>query len=123
VGGSLRVFVYRCPDPHSPRFAIRNLESGTITEVEEAWLADAFFEVSPSGRLRSLCQHRRTVHAGVFGTLLSAPPRQARCDVAVRYKPTEPPFFLNEDHRPVHEARLVHLVKGRAYVPREDRWL
>jgi len=123
VDCSLRVFVYRCPDPHTQRFAVRDLASGTITELEEVWLADAVFEVSPSGRLRSLCEHRRTVHAGVFGTLLKVPPRKSRCDVAVRYRPKDAPYFLNEDHRPVHKAHLVHLVKGKAYVPREERWL
>ncbi|MEA2630068.1 MAG: hypothetical protein QOE66_287 [Chloroflexota bacterium] len=118
-----RVFVYRNPDPNAAKFAIRDLASGAVTVLDEVWLADAVFEVSPSGRYRSLRQRRRTVHAGVFGTLLSAPPRGTRCDVPVRYKPAECPFFLNEEHRPVHEAKLVHLVQGKAFVPREVHWL
>jgi hypothetical protein len=118
-----RVFVYRNPDPHSAKFAIRDLASGVVTVLDEVWLADAVFEVSPSGRYRSMLGHRRTVHAGVFGTLLDAPPRGPRCEVAVCYKPAECPFFLNEEYRPVHKARLVHLVRGKAYVPREARWL
>jgi hypothetical protein len=122
VADSLRVFVYRCADPQTKRFAIRDLATGDVTESEEVWLADAIFEVSPSGRYRSLCE-RRTVHAGIFGTLLRTPPSGSRCEVSVRYKPTEAPYFLNEDHRPVHKAAVVHLVKGNAFVPREERWL
>ena len=41
----------------------------------------------------------------------------------VRYRPSEAPFFLNDEHRPVRNAALVHLIKGKAFVPREDRWL
>jgi hypothetical protein len=123
VNDPQRVFVYRNPDPHAAKFAVRDLASGDVKERDEVWLADAVFEVSPSGRFRSLRDQRRTVHAGVFGTLLDAPPRGLRCDVAVRYKPSESPFFLNDDYRPVHKAVVVHLVQGRAYVPREDRWL
>jgi len=119
VGESVRVFVYRCTDPKSPRFAVRDLASGTITEVDEVWLADAVFEVSPSGRYRSLRENRRTIHAGVFGTLLSAPPHRSGCVVNVRYRPAEGPYFLNEEHRPVHKATLVHFVRGKAFVPRE----
>jgi len=118
-----RVFVYRNPDPDAAKFAIRDLASGDVTELDEVWLADAVFEVSPSGRFRAMQKRRRTVHAGIFGTLLNAPPRGTRCDVPVRYKPSECPYFLNEEHRPVHEAKLVHLVMGKAFVPRECHWL
>ncbi|MBV8267430.1 MAG: hypothetical protein JO252_13980, partial [Planctomycetaceae bacterium] len=50
-------------------------------------------------------------------------PRGLRCDVAVRYQPSSAPYFLSEEHRPVLEAPLVHLVQGTAYIPREERWL
>src|SRR5262249_62369131 len=114
-----RVFVYRSPDPNAPTFAVRDLATGTVVERDEVWLADATFEVSPSGRYRSIQQKRRTVHAGVFGTLLNAPPTGKRCDVPVRYKPKESSYFLNEEHRPVHSAEVVHLIHGKAYVRRE----
>jgi hypothetical protein len=119
-----RVFVHRSSDPRAPKFSIHHLASGAVTEQDEVWLVDAFFEVSDSGRYRALLDHRRTVHAGVFGTLVEGPPRGAQhCNCPVRYKPTEDGYFLNEDYRPVHTAEVVHLVGGTVYVPREDRWL
>jgi hypothetical protein len=118
-----RVFVHRTTDPHAPKFSIHDLATGAVVEQDEVWLADAFFEVSDSGRYRAVIEHRRTVHAGIFGTLLSNPPRGARCDCPVRYMPGRDPFFLNDDYRPVHKARVVHLVNGMVYVPREARWL
>jgi len=119
----LRVFVYRCPDPNSPKFAIRDLASGTVTEMDELWLSDAVFEVSPSGRLKSLYDRRKTVHAGIFGTLLDAPPRGSRCDAVVQYRPADSPYFFDDEYRPIHNARLVHMVSGRAYIPRAEHWL
>jgi hypothetical protein len=119
----IRVFVYRCPDPKGPSFAVRELASGNVIEREEVWLADAVFEVSPSGRHRSLSEQRRTVHAGVFGTLLKTPPRRPSCEVIVRYRPSESPFFVDDERRPVHDAPLVHLIKGKTYIAREDHWL
>jgi hypothetical protein len=118
-----RVFIHRSSDPHAPKFSIHDLATGAVTEKDEVWLGDAFFEVSDSGRYRALLEHRRTVHAGVFGTLLQGPPRGARCDCPVRYKPNQDACFLNEDYRPVHTAEIVHLIDGMVYVPREDRWL
>jgi hypothetical protein len=118
-----RVFVYRCPDPQLAWFAVKDLATGTVVERDEVWLANAVFRVSASGRYRSLQEKRRTVHAGVFGTLLHAAPSGKRCDVPVRYQPKESSCFLNEEHRPVHEAAVVHLVQGKAYVRREVDWL
>jgi len=118
-----RVFVHRSPGLAERKFTIRDLSNGQVSVVDEAWLADATFEVAPAGRLRALREHRRTVHAGIFGTLLKRPPRGLRCDVAVRYQPSRAPYFLSEEHRPVLEAPLVHLVQGTAYIPREERWL
>ncbi len=123
MAGPQRVFVHRSTDPHAAMFAIHHLASGAVSERDEVWLANAVFEVSPAGRYISLREHRRTVHAGVFGTLLKTPPRGPQCDCPVRYRPAESPFFLNDDYRPIHEAELVHLVDGEVYVPREDRWL
>jgi hypothetical protein len=121
--GRVRVFVHRSTDPDAPKFSIHHLTTGLVIEQDEVWLADAFFEVSDSGRYRSIREHRRTVHAGVFGTLLEGPPREAHCDCPVRYKTDDDPFFYNDDYRPVHQAELVHLVDGKVYVPRDDRWL
>ncbi len=90
VNGS-RVFVYRSPSLHERKFTIRDLSSGLVSEIDEAWLADAIFEVSPSGRLRALREHLRTIHAGIIGTLLDRPPRGLRCEVAVRYDPAPAP--------------------------------
>jgi hypothetical protein len=118
-----RVFVHRSTDPSAAKFAIHHLASGSITARDEVWLADAVFEVSPGGRYRSLRERRRLVHAGVMGTLLEAPPRGVRCDCAVRYAVAEGDCFLDEEHRPIHEAALVHLVGGKVYVDRGERWL
>lgn len=118
-----RVFVYRCTEPGEPRFTVRDLVTGTVTESDDVWLSDAVFEVSPAGWLVAVAEHRRTVHAGVFGTLVSPPRRELRCDLAVRYRPAESPWFFDDENRPIHEASLVHLIKGGAYVRREDRWL
>jgi hypothetical protein len=118
-----RVFVHRTTDPRAPKFSIHDLISGAVIQRDEVWLADAVFEVSSAGRYQSLSTHRRSVHAGVFGTLLEAPPRGPRCDCPVRYRVGEAPFFLNDEHRPVREAAIVHFVNGLVFVPREDRWL
>jgi hypothetical protein len=118
-----RVFVHRTTNPRAPKFSIHHLATGEVSERDEVWLVDAFFEVSDSGRYRTLLDHRRTVHAGVFGTLVPAPPRGTRCDCPVRYKPNEDACFINDDYRPVHTAEVVHLIGGMVFVPREDRWL
>ena len=118
-----RVFVHRSSDPHAPKYSIHDLATGAVTERDEVWLVNAFFEVSDSGRYRALLAHRRTVHAGVFGTLVERPPRGAQCDCPVRYRPNQDACFVNEEYRPVHAAEVVHLVGGVVYVPREDRWL
>jgi hypothetical protein len=123
MASSQRVFVHRTTDPRAPKFSIHDLVSGDVIQRDEVWLADAVFEVSPNGRYQSLIRHRRSVHAGVFGTLLEAPPRETRCDCPVRYRVGESPFFLNDEYRPVHEAAVVHFVDGLVFVPREDRWL
>jgi hypothetical protein len=70
-----RGFVHRSPGLAERKFTIRDLSSGQVSVVDEVWLANATFEVSPAGRLRALREHRRTVHAGTFGTLLDRPPR------------------------------------------------
>jgi hypothetical protein len=121
--GSQRVFVHRSTDPSAPKFAIHDLTSGTITETDEVWLADAIFRVAPAGWYRAVRERRRVIHAGVFGTLLDAAPRGPRCDCQVRYKVSDAPYFYNDDYRPVRSADVVHLVDGNVYVPREDRWL
>jgi hypothetical protein len=125
MAGAHRVFVHRSTDPHAPKFSIHDLSTGAVTERDEVWLSNAVFEVSPAGRYRAIREHRRTVHAGVFGTLLPGPPspRAPHCNCQVRYRLSDSPFFLNEDYRPVHEARLVHFIDGQVYVPREARWL
>ena len=46
MGRPHRVFVHRSADPRAPKFAIHDLTSGTVTERDEVWLADAVFRVS-----------------------------------------------------------------------------
>jgi hypothetical protein len=123
MAGGPRVFVHRSADPTAPAFAIHDLDTGTVTERDEVWLAAAVFRVSEAARYQSLREHRRKIHAGVFGTLLETPPAGPRCDVPVRYQVTESPYFLNDEYRPVHKAVLAHFVAGKVYVPREPRWL
>jgi hypothetical protein len=118
-----RVFVHRSTDPQGPKFSIHHLASGNVTAQDEVWLADAIFEVLPAGRYLALRERRRTVHAGVIGTLLETPPRGPRCDCVVRYAAPEAAYFLDDEHRPVESAELVHLVGGKVYVSRSERWL
>ena len=119
-----RVFVYRNTDPLAPKFAIRDLTSGDLSRsaTRSGWPTPCSRSRRPDDSGRS-SEQRRTVHAGVFGTLLDAPRAGRGATSPCATRPAESPYFLNDEHRPVHEALLVHLVAGKAYVPREARWL
>lgn len=115
-----RVFVYR--NRVRNMFAIRDLETGQVTAADEVWLRDATFAVSQTGRLQALREHRRVLHAGVIGTLVPPPAREPRCDMTVHYNPRRDDYFTDEDDHEVQKAKLVHLIHGKTYIPRERRW-
>ena len=115
-----KVFVYR--NLIKRMFSIREIKSGRVVDADEAWLCDAQFSVSQTGRIRALLEKRRIIHAGIIGTLVKDPPLGPSCNVAVRYNPTSDTFVTDEEHRTVHEAPLVHLIDGAVYIPREEHW-
>src|SRR5262249_33753210 len=103
--------------------SIRHIASGAILDVEEVWLRDATFAVSQSGRLLALRRNRRTIHAGIIGTVLDVPPPRSPCDVVVNYHPRRDTEFRDQDDRPVYDAPLVHLAGTRVYIPRLGSWM
>ncbi|MDR3639015.1 MAG: hypothetical protein P4L84_34740 [Isosphaeraceae bacterium] len=116
-----KVQVYR--NLRNGTFTVRHVVSGVRVDRPEVWLGDARFEVSHAGRLLALREGRRTLHACVVGILLEAPPLGARCDLRVNYHPEHETDFTTAEGRSVHEAKLVHMVDGRVFIPREERWL
>lgn len=117
----VRVQVYR--NLRDGTFTVRDLASGVRTDRSEVWLVDARFEVSQAGRLRALREGRKTLHACVIGTLLEGAPSGVRCDLRVDYHPDREADFTTAEGRCVYEARLVHMVDGRVFIPQEERWL
>lgn len=116
-----RVFVYR--NMVRSTYAVRDLESGRVIDRDEVWLRNATFAVSQTGRLQALRQGRCILHAGIIGTFVMRPPVVPRCEMKVRYNPRWDSDFTDEDDHVVHKAPLVHLVNGRAYIPRQHTWL
>lgn len=118
VHEGMEVFAYR--NLHRDMWSLKDWRTGlVIGHADELCLERCSFKVSEAGRQRVIRTGRKTVHAGIVGTIA---PHEKVNGVRVTYNPHRAGYFhlVDEDGTEgsiVGLARRVHLGSdGRAYV-------
>lgn len=106
----MRVFVYF--NLHKLVWSVRALEGEhkgrVIQHASRLCLADCTFKVSEAGRQRVLRERQKNVHAGVTGTLVTAPPDGLALPRRLTYNPYKYATFVDADtHEPLLTAAWV----------------
>lgn len=108
----MKVFVYF--NLHKKLFSVKALEGEkkgkVICHLDTINLKDVEFRVSKAGRERVLREHRKNVHAGVVGTVISYAQSPAMRDIdVIKYNPYKADTFVNCIDQPVHNAKYARL--------------
>jgi hypothetical protein len=93
----MRVYVYF--NLHKKVWSVRALEGEhkgrVVQHATSLCLANCVFKVSEAGRQRVLREKQKNVHAGIAGTLVSAPPHGVNIGRRITYDPYKYATFVD----------------------------
>ena len=111
-----RIEVYR--NLHKDCFSVR--KNGRVVkhvqDDEQLYMSDVKFVVQPAGRRKVIRERRKNVHAFVRGTYDNN--SRATMQMVVHYNPYSRDHFFTVfggNVRPIYEARVATLHKGKVY--------
>jgi hypothetical protein len=110
---------------HTGSFSIRCAKSKLVLgHCETVRLQDGIFKVSESGRLKTISEKRKRVHAYVRGTLLGV--NESRDDSftqLIYYNPYVTSHFVNNETHSVIERADEVFIEGKFCFIREEQQL
>ncbi|MEK4671160.1 hypothetical protein [Niallia sp. FSL R7-0271] len=113
-----KVDVYRNLHSEGAGYSIRcNKTKLVLAHCSAVSLTDAKFHVSESGRMKTVDEKRKRVHAYITGTLKSINQEPPECFSMVYYNPYKTPLFLNTTtNRPVLTSEEVYCMGKHSFV-------
>ena len=120
VTAGQRVFAYR--NLHKAAWSLRAVDGAdkgkVVGHADAVILSGAEFQVSEAGRRRVIREGRKSVHAGVVGTIEPTLHAAGLLGTRVRYSPYEAGYFtLSHTGAAVMSAEFVDLdEQGKAYI-------